>query len=240
MLRQPGLHSWIEQLSEPVRDAVITAMRPRHIKAGDAVYCLGDPPDFCYMIRRGRVRICNYSASGKEVSMGELLEGDCLGEIGMIDGLPRFNMAIAAEDTEVLALSRGEFERLYAAHPDMARQLNRQLAYRVRLMYMQAEEANALSLGQRVARTLARISYSVGQPQDSGEILVQPLSHEALANMLGATRQAVSQELKRLERAELVRISYGKLFIRDIDALLGPVEALIGGDPVVSAYRPPE
>ena len=55
---------------------------------------------------------------------------------------------------------------------------------------------------------------------------------EALANMLGASRQAVSHEMKQLERAGLVRISYGKVYIGDIEALIKPVEKLIGGEPV--------
>ncbi len=241
MLALPGLHGWIQQLPESVRDNVLAAMRPREVAAGESVYQLGAAPDACYQIDSGRVRICNFTESGKEVSMGELLPGDCLGEIGLIDGLPRFNTAIAVEDSQVLVLKRADFDRLYKAHPEIPQQLNRQLAYRVRLIYMQAEEANALSLGQRLARTLARLGYSAGQTQDHGDILVQPVSHEALAHMLGATRQAVSQEMKRLERAGLIRISYGKVFIRDIEALMQPVETLIGGEPVVSAYRsPPE
>jgi CRP-like cAMP-binding protein len=241
MLALPGLHGWIQQLSEPVRTAVLAAMRLREVAAGEAVYHLGAAPDACYLIETGRVRICNFTESGKEVSMGELLPGDCLGEIGLIDGLPRFNTAIAMDHSRVLVLNRGDFDRLYEAHPEIPRQLNRQLAFRVRLIYMQAEEANALSLGQRLARTLARLGYSAGVAQSGGELLVQPVSHEALAHMLGATRQAVSQEMKRLEREELIRISYGKVFIRDIEALMRPVEALIGGEPVVSSYRsPPE
>jgi CRP-like cAMP-binding protein len=239
MLALPGLHGWIQQLPEPVRDAVLAATRPREVAAGEAVYELGAAPNACYLIERGRVRICNFTESGKEVSMGELLPGDCLGEVGMIDSLPRFNTAVAVEDSRLLVLMRADFERLYDAHPEIARQLNRQLAYRLRLIYMQAEEANALSLGQRLARTLARLGYSAGVAQEGGDLLVQPVSHEALAHMLGATRQAVSQEMKRLERAELIRISYGKVFIRDIEALMEPVEALIGGEPVVSTYPPP-
>lgn len=237
----PGLHGWIQQLPEPVYGAVLAATSRREVAAANAVYELGSPPDACYLIESGRVRICNFTESGKEVRMVELLPGDCLGEIGMIDRLPRFNTAIAVEDSRLLVLKRADFDRLYEAHPEIARQLNRQLAYRVRLIYMQAEEATALSLGQRLARTLARLGYSAGVAQDGGELLVQPVSHEALAHMLGATRQAVSHEMKRLEREELIRISYGKVFIRDIDALLKSVETLIGGEPVVSSYQsPPE
>lgn len=236
MLRQPGLHSWIRHLSDPVRDAVLGYMRPRAMAAGDTVYALGDSPDYCYLIKRGRVRICNFSQSGKEIIMGELRAGDCLGEISFIDGLPRFDMAVAAEAGELLVLARSDFDRLYAEYDEIARSLNKQLAYRVRLLYLQLDEANALSLGQRLARQLSRIAFASGIEQESGEVLVQPLSHEGLASMLGATRQAVSQEMKRLERAGVLRISYGRVYIMDMPALLGPVESLIGGEAVVPTY----
>jgi CRP-like cAMP-binding protein len=185
------------------------------------------------------VRICNVSESGREVTLGELRAGDCVGEVGMIDGLPRFNSAIAAEDCRVLVLGRPEFDRLYKAHPEISHELNRLLAYRVRFFYMHAEEARVLSLGQRLARLLARTAYGAGVTQDNGEILVQPLSHETLASMLGATRSAVTVEMKRLEQAGLVRASYGKVYIRDLEALLAPVEALIGAEPVVPTYPAP-
>ncbi len=236
MLGLPGLHSWIAGLPDAVRDAVLAAMTTRSLAAGDAVYTLGSTPDACYMIERGRVRIFNVSDAGREVTLGELRTGDCIGEVGMIDSLPRFNSAVAVDDTELLVLARPDFDRLYAAHPEIARQLNRLLAYRVRFFYMHAEESRALSLGQRLARLLARTAYGVGVAQDNGDILIESLSHEALANMLGGTRQAVSQEIKRLERAGLVRSSYGKVYVCDLVGLLQPVEDLIGAEAVVPTY----
>ncbi len=236
MLGLPGLHSWISRLPDQVQTAVLGAMARRRVAAGEAVYTLGSTPEACYMIQRGRVRICNTTESGREVTLGELRSGDCIGEVGMIDGLPRFNSALAAEDSELLVLDKASFDRLYAAHPEIARELNKLLAYRVRFFYMHAEESRALSLGQRLARLLARTAYGAGIAQDNGEILVEPLSHETLANMLGGTRQAVSREMKRLERAGLIRASYGKVYVLDLEGLLKPVEDLIGAEAVVPTY----
>lgn len=239
MLALPGLHSWIRPLPEPALGDVLTAMRPREVLAGDSVYLLGSPPLECYMIDSGRVRICNFSNTGKEVCMGELMPGDCIAEMGMIDGLPRFNNAIAAEDSTVLVLKKTDFDRLYEKHRSIARQLNIFLAHRMRAIYVTAEDARALSLNQRLARLLSRMGWSSGISSDNDEILIEAVSHETLSHMLGATRQAVSREMKILERAGLLRVSYGKVYICDIKALVSQYENLIGGESVVPDYHDP-
>jgi CRP-like cAMP-binding protein len=237
MLGMPGLHSWIRQLPEPARTDVLAAMRPREVTEGASVYTLGSPPNECYMIDSGRVRVCNFSDTGKEVCMGELFSGDCIAELGMIDGLPRFNNAFAAEDSVVLVLKKADFDRLYEQHVVIARQLNLFLAHRVRYLYVSAEDARALSLNQRLARMLSRMGWGSGVRGENGEILIASVSHETLGHMLGATRQAVSREMKILEKAGLVRVSYSRVYIPDIKALVSKFENLLGGENIVPDYR---
>jgi DNA-binding GntR family transcriptional regulator len=46
------------------------------------------------------------------------------------------------------------------------------------------------------------------------------LAQEELAQLLGASRQRVNQELKAMEREEILRIEPGGLVVRDREALL--------------------
>ena len=158
-------------------------------------------------------------------------------ELGMIDGLPRFNNAFAAEDSVVLVLKKADFDRLYEQHVVIARQLNLFLAHRVRYLYVSAEDARALSLNQRLARMLSRMGWGSGIRGENGEILIESVSHETLGHMLGATRQAVSREMKILEKAGLVRVSYSRVYIPDIKALVSKFENLLGGENIVPDYR---
>ena len=50
------------------------------------------------------------------------------------------------------------------------------------------------------------------------------LAQEELAQLLGASRQRVNQELKGMEREDIIRIEPGGLVVRDRDALLRIVE----------------
>jgi DNA-binding GntR family transcriptional regulator len=51
------------------------------------------------------------------------------------------------------------------------------------------------------------------------------LAQEELAQLLGASRQRVNQELKQMEREQIIRIEPGGLVVLDRDALLLIVNA---------------
>jgi DNA-binding GntR family transcriptional regulator len=56
---------------------------------------------------------------------------------------------------------------------------------------------------------------------DSNEIRIGlHLAQEELAQLLGASRQRVNQELKSMEREEVIRIEPGGLIVRDRVTLL--------------------
>jgi DNA-binding GntR family transcriptional regulator len=68
-------------------------------------------------------------------------------------------------------------------------------------------------------------SYGVPSLADGHETRIGlQLAQEELAQLLGASRQRVNQELKQMEREEVIRIEPGGLVIRNRDALMKIVE----------------
>jgi CRP-like cAMP-binding protein len=84
------------------------------------------------------------------------------------------------------------------------------------------EDLNTLPLKARLAKQLVHLVRSYGVPNlDNGaemRISLQ-LAQEELAQLLGASRQRVNQELKAMERDGVLRIEPGGLVIRDREAL---------------------
>ena len=76
-----------------------------------------------YQLLAGGVRMCNYSFSGKEAVIGIFNPGDCFGELGIIDGLPRLGHAIAAGPTTLRVLSKKQFFLLYDKYSEFSKQL---------------------------------------------------------------------------------------------------------------------
>ena len=69
-------------------------------------------------------------------------------------------------------------------------------------------------------------SYGVQSLSDGREMRIGlQLAQEELAQLLGASRQRVNQELKSMERDNAIRIEPGGLVVRDRDALMRIIEA---------------
>jgi CRP/FNR family cyclic AMP-dependent transcriptional regulator len=231
-----GVHSWIGLLADPISDIVLARMRPRRFADQSPIWQVGDPSTELYLISKGRVRIGTESFAGTELMVAIFRPGDCFGEVGLIDGLPRFNSTYAMGDTELLVLKKTDFTELYTTHAEIARALNLNLCYRLRVAYGLSQDASMLTLRQRLARMLTRLAVTGGQSDEKGGTVVSDVSHEDLAHMLGATRQAVSRALKELECADEIALSYRRILVRDFDRFADRYDSLVGGEWVVPDY----
>ena len=84
------------------------------------------------------------------------------------------------------------------------------------------EDLNTLPLRARLAKQLIHLarSYGLRTHDDPQEVRIGlQLVQEELAQLLGASRQRVNQELKRMEREECIRVEPSGLVVRDSDAL---------------------
>ena len=236
MRKLTGVHSWIGLLADPISDIVLARMRPRRFADQSPIWQVGDPSTELYLISKGRVRIGTESFAGTELMVAIFRAGDCFGEVGLIDGLPRFNSTYAMGDTELLVLKKTDFTELYTTHAEIARALNLNLCYRLRVAYGLSQDASMLTLRQRLARMLTRLAVTGGQSDEKGGAVVSDVSHEELAHMLGATRQAVSRALKELECADEIALSYRRILVRDFDRFADRYDSLVGGEWVVPDY----
>ena len=101
-------------------------------------------------------------------------------------------------------------------------------ARRLRQLFGLVEDLNTLPLRARLAKQLLHLARSYGVPSlsDSSEIRIGlQLAQEELAQLLGASRQRVNQELKAMEREGAIRIEPAGLVVRSRETLLRISEA---------------
>lgn len=202
---------WIAQLPQDVRAETLHCMRPRVFEKGDIIYAEGRRHNALWQVRQGSVRVTNQTPDGKEVLFALFSVGDCFGEISLLDGHPAANTATAAERVELAELSRGDFDELYQRHPAFAQQLLKLMCGRVRHMLNFYAEVTLRPLEQRIA---SRILYLRA---DDGQEGVQALqfTQQDLANMVGATRQAVSKVLNQWREQGIISLEYGGITVHD-------------------------
>ena len=94
---------------------------------------------------------------------------------------------------------------------------------RIRQLYGLVEDLNTLPLRARLAKQLLHLvrSYGISSLSNNEEMRIGlQLAQEELAQLLGASRQRVNQELKAMEREDIIRIEPGGLVVRDRSALM--------------------
>ncbi len=230
------MHDFIGKLSAELQAEFEQLSVSRRVVEGAAVYRKNDPSNEMYRLVDGAVRICNYSMDGSEIITGEFRSGDCFGEMGLIDELPRMSHAVASKDSSLRVLNKHHFHELCIRYPELSRELNRVLCSRVRFLHSLNEEAAGLNLHERLARVIQRLAISHGN-SDDGQGTTIEISHEDLSKMLGASRQSVSKELKALEREGDIELRYGKIHVCNLDKLEQKYETAIGMEQLASVYE---
>ncbi len=232
----PDMHDFIGELPEAIREEVLELSSLRKFKAGEAIYRQGDAPNELYRLNTGGVKLCNYSLDGKEFLAGEFRPGDCFGEMGMIDRLPRISNAIATQDSTVSVFSRRDFEQCVSRYPQFSRHLMEMLCRRIRFLYSVHEESRELSLQERLALTLYRLALGDSVKDEGGEGIYVRASQEELGRLLGVSRQSINKTLRTLVDEGSVKVRYGKIFFRDIETFRQTYDYLMHNQHVAVTY----
>ena len=225
------LHNWMQDLDEGLRAKIQNRMTLRNYDDGEVIYRQGDEGNHLYQIKSGRVKVCNYSADGKEILFGVLRSGDCFGEMSLIDQQSRFNYTIAFGKLELALLSRADFFNLYEQNPQVSQALNLMFSRRLRISSNGMLGLTLMGVRERLALTLLREGVADGE----GNVSVD-LSQEMLGKMLNAARQSVGKELKFFESQGWIQVQYGKILICDLEALSTNYESLLGQEPLLADY----
>jgi len=203
---------WFAALEAPLRAAIVKHALLRQLHDGELLFRRLDAGADWYAVLEGALKVGAVSSQGRELTLTYLEPGAWFGEISIFDGQPRTHDAQAQGATTVLQLPGPAFETVYAAYPSFARAMLKLQCERLRLLFGALEEANSLPLEQRLARQLLNLARSHGRTEPDATLRIAlHLPQDALAQLLGTSRQRINQALKTWEREGLLRQRYGEI-----------------------------
>ncbi len=180
-----------------------------------------DPPDSIYLIKKGRVKLSRYSASGREQVLALLEPGEIYGERALAGATPVHCEAF--EDSLICVLGLRDFEELLAAKPDLALRVIKALAKRLRRAEEEIENFAFRDVPGRLSALLVRLADADmdGGPSFGGQERrhVLHLTHQDLASMIGATRETVTSVLNRFREMGLISTRRREIVIKGIQRL---------------------
>lgn len=190
----------------------------RRIPHGEVIVQQGEVVTSLFLVTAGAVRLSSVTASGREVVVGLLCQGDLFGESALL-GNPSQVRAQAVGPTTLLALPSTSLRAILERNPETAEQLLRLIAARLHRTSAALEDALAADVPARVAGRLRELARQHGVPSPGGVRLRIPLTQDELARMVGASRESVNRTVGALSARGLVRSSGRRLFITDPEAL---------------------
>ena len=216
--------AWFSKLSSELRSAILSRALVRRLGDGAALLSRGAQAEEWCAVARGAIRVSSVSLSGKQVTLTYVEPGTWFGDISLFDGLPRTHDADAHGQTTLLVVRKPDFKALLAQHAELYEALLRLNCRRLRLTFTQLEDLNTRPLQARLAKQILLLAKSYGIPQGEDIRIGLQLAQEDLAQLLGASRQRVNQELKGFEREGAVRVEPTRLVVTSREKLLAIAE----------------
>jgi CRP-like cAMP-binding protein len=201
-------------LDPDIRQRVVAAAVPRTYRKGQLLFVENDPGESLIVLRRGAVMVFRTAPTGERAVLSVMRPPEVLGEVSLLDGLPRSLSAEAIEDTSALALSRGAFIELLHLNPRILDAVMRSFGALVRRLTEQNADHVFLDLPGRVAKTLVRLAGDSTAPMVTIE-----LNQSQLAEMAGGSRQSVNQAIGSFSSRGWLRTEGRRIVVTDLPAL---------------------
>src|SRR3974390_797702 len=204
-LASPTSQSLLAGLPQNLFTSLFNHATTVRLKPDEVLFLAGDAGDGCYYIKDGLLKVTMVSRAGTERILAFLGPGAIVGELSIIDGLPRSASVVAVRNATLSFLSRAAFEDFAAKHPEIYKSLVTLIAGRLRETDAAVAAGSFLPLSGRVACTLLELADDFGQAAGAGRIVIrQKIGQSDLAAMAGIARENVSRILNVWKRRKLV------------------------------------
>ncbi len=203
--------NFLSSLSTEETSDLLKCANRRILKPRDQLFGAGDRSNDVYIVADGCIRLFQVSPSGKETILWFSFPGEIFGIAELCSGGEREIYAEANETSEVYAIRRSDFAGFLGRHSEVAMRAIGILSARVRTLGHALVGLATENVETRIARLLVRFAAvssgaSCCDVHSDNELCVNVrLTHQDIANLIGASRQTVTSTLMQLRKQGAVR-----------------------------------
>jgi len=183
-----------------------------------------------FVIISGRVKISQINLeSGHEYIINILEGGDAFDIISLLDKEEHEVVIEAIDELQLLKTSMNTARNWLDMHPEFNKNFLPYLGARMRLLENSATDLALYDTITRLARLILRYvdDKSSQQEQEYSVRLINDLSHEALAQMIGSVRKVLNLNIQELKKEGVIDSARGKLSVKNLQKLLEKAKSSI-------------
>jgi CRP-like cAMP-binding protein len=201
--------------------ALTKQLQPLDFPRGHTVFAEGEPGDRLYIIISGKVKIGQRSLDGQENLLIIMGPSDMFGEMSIFDPSPRTASATTITEVRAVSMDRNALRAWIADRPEIAEQLLRVLARRLRRTNNNLADLFFTDVPGRVAKQLMQLAQRFGTQEDGALRVTHDLTQEEIAQLVGASRESVNRALAEFAHRGWIRLDAKTVWICDSERLAG-------------------
>ena len=181
------------------------------------IFRQGALADDLYIVGRGRAKLVRVTSDGNVLILCMPGPGEPFCPVTLLDGGPQLGTAFAVSDVTLLHCNRETFDTLCEEHPEVLSVVRAACLGEVRRLAQRLELSSYGSLKKRLATLLldaTRIQAQRGDPLE-----LRNITHQNLADIIGASRERVSTVLAEWRDADIINTRRGTISILRRDEL---------------------
>lgn len=206
-----------------LNEAEMAALRRRVTrKTYDRGETLFNEQDACqglFVVGRGKIRIFKVSPSGREQILSIEGPGSSFAELPVFDGGNYPASASALEESEVLFISRKNFQDFCREHPEVALKVIAVVGSRLRRLIGIIEDLSFTTVRQRLIALIVRLAQASTTHSSEGVHVELTKTQQDMAAELGTVRELVSRNLGRLQAEGYLEVNGRNIIVKDLAGL---------------------
>jgi len=201
------------------REALVSALQHADYSRGETVFSEGEQGDTLYIVLTGKVKVGRRAADGRENMLSVMGPSDMFGELSLFDPGPRTATATVLTDARLASLAHAALRPWISDRPEIAEQLLRVLARRLRRTNDALADLIFTDVPGRVAKALLGLAERFGTQEGDGVRVHHDLTQEELAQLVGASRETVNKALADFASRGWLRLEPRSVVIMDVERL---------------------
>jgi CRP-like cAMP-binding protein len=195
-------------------EQLITHMSLRRVERRTTLFTEGASSEALYLLVSGVVKLSLRSLEGEDVLVSLISPGELFGITALMPDMQRAFRSEAFSDCWVSVIQAETFVTTLLGTPfaDFSAMMGTTVNRWFTLLYRYAH-FQGLNLRQRLAMALLELAQKFGVQDARGTILILQLTHEDLADLVGASRQKVTEHIQEMERQQLLVRDGRKLIV---------------------------
>jgi CRP/FNR family transcriptional regulator len=216
VLRKASLFA---SLSDDEMTALRRRVSSRKYDRGETLFSEGDACRGLFVVGSGKIRIFKISASGREQVLSMEGPGSSFAELPVFDGGNYPASASASEDSQVLFISRKDFQDFCREHPEVGLKVIAVVGSRLRRLVGIIEDLSFTTVRQRLIGLIVRLAQASSTRTSDGVQVELNKTQQDLAAELGTVRELVSRNLGRLQAEGYLEVNGRNIIVKDLAGL---------------------